>query len=42
MLSKVKSYGLIGMDGYIVEVETDIASGIPGFEKVGYIVKKTK
>lgn len=35
MLSKVKSCGLIGIDGYIVEVETDISSGIPAFEIVG-------
>lgn len=35
MLSKVKSCALIGIDGYIVEVETDISSGIPAFEIVG-------
>ncbi len=35
MLSKVKSCGLIGIDGYRVEVETDISNGIPAFEIVG-------
>jgi magnesium chelatase family protein len=35
MLSKIKSCGLIGIDGYIVEVETDISNGIPAFEIVG-------
>lgn len=35
MLSKVKSCGLLGIDGYIVEVETDITNGMPGFEIVG-------
>jgi magnesium chelatase family protein len=35
MLSKIKSCGLIGIDGYVVEVETDISSGIPVFDIVG-------
>lgn len=35
MLSKVKSCGLIGIDGYVVEVETDISNGIPAFDIVG-------
>lgn len=35
MLSKIKSCGLIGIDGYIIEVETDISNGIPAFEIVG-------
>ncbi len=35
MISKVKSCGLMGVDGLIVEVETDIASGLPGFDIVG-------
>ena len=35
MLSKIKSCGLLGIDGYIVEVETDISSGMPFFEIVG-------
>lgn len=35
MLSKVKSCGVAGIDGYIVEVETDVGNGIPGFDIVG-------
>ncbi|MCX7746984.1 MAG: YifB family Mg chelatase-like AAA ATPase [Clostridia bacterium] len=35
MLSKVKSCGLMGIDGYIIEVETDISNGIPAFDIVG-------
>ena len=35
MLSKIKSAGLLGIDGYVVEVETDISNGIPAFDIVG-------
>ncbi len=35
MLSKVLSCGLKGIEGYLVEVETDITSGLPHFEVVG-------
>ncbi len=35
MIAKVKSCGLLGIDGYIVEVETDISNGLPAFEVVG-------
>ena len=35
MLTKVKSCGLSGIDGYIIEVETDISKGIPAFDIVG-------
>ena len=35
MLSKVKSFGLMGIDGYVVIVETDISNGIPSFDMVG-------
>lgn len=35
MLSKVKSCALMGIDGYVVDVETDISSSIPAFEIVG-------
>lgn len=35
MLSKLKSCGLLGIDAYIVEVETFISNGIPAFEIVG-------
>lgn len=35
MLAKVKSTGLFGMDGYIVDVEVDISNGLPSFDIVG-------
>lgn len=35
MLSKLKSLGLMGIDGFIVIVETDISNGIPTFDMVG-------
>lgn len=35
MYSRLKSCGLLGIDGYIVDVETDISSGIPAFDIVG-------
>ncbi len=35
MYSKVYSYGLKGIDGYPVEVETDVSNGLPHFEIVG-------
>ncbi|MBE7015811.1 MAG: ATP-binding protein [Ruminococcaceae bacterium] len=35
MLSKLSSVGLLGIDGYIVTVEADVAPGLPAFEIVG-------
>jgi len=35
MLSKVKSCGIAGIDGYVVDIQTDISSGIPTFDIVG-------
>lgn len=35
MFAKIKSSGLIGINGYIINVEVDIANGMPGFEVVG-------
>lgn len=35
MITKVKSCGLIGLDGYIVDVEIDIAMSMPSFDIVG-------
>lgn len=35
MLAKVKSYGLSGIEGYQVIVETDISGGLPSFDLVG-------
>ncbi len=33
--AKIKSAGLNGIDGYIVDVQTDISNGLPAFEIVG-------
>ena len=35
MITKVQSCGLIGLDGYIVDVEIDVAQGMPAFDIVG-------
>lgn len=35
MFSRVTAYGLNGIDGFVVNVETDIHSGMPGIEMVG-------
>ena len=35
MLSKILSFGLLGLGGYPVIVETDISSGMPIYETVG-------
>ena len=34
-LAKINSAGLAGIDGYVVDVQTDIANGMPAFEIVG-------
>ena len=35
MLSRISSYGLLGLTGYVVSVEVDISNGLPTFELVG-------
>ncbi|MDI6602259.1 MAG: YifB family Mg chelatase-like AAA ATPase [Thermoanaerobacteraceae bacterium] len=35
MLSKVKSFALLGVNGYMINVETDIFNGLPGVDIVG-------
>lgn len=35
MVVKCNSVGLFGMDGYMVEVEADVSSGMPAFDIVG-------
>lgn len=35
MLSKIKTCVLYGLEGYIVNVETDLSNGLPGFNIVG-------
>ncbi len=42
MLAKVNSYGLDGINGYKIEVESDIHNGLPGWEMVGLPGASTK
>lgn len=35
MLAKIKSYGLVGINGYPVDIEIDISAGLPGYDVVG-------
>ncbi len=35
MLSILKSFGLIGINGYPLDVEVDINIGLPSYETVG-------
>ena len=35
MFSRVATCGLTGLDGHLIEVETDISNGIPAFDVVG-------
>src|SRR5207247_7822588 len=35
MLARVRSAAVLGIDAYLVEVETDIANGLPTFVTVG-------
>ena len=35
MLSKVKSMSLEGLNGYLVEIQTDVSGGLPNFDIVG-------
>ncbi|HWP36153.1 MAG TPA: magnesium chelatase domain-containing protein, partial [Gemmatimonadales bacterium] len=35
MLARIRSAAVLGIDAYLVDVETDIASGLPTFATVG-------
>ncbi len=35
MLSKILSFGLVGIEGFPVQIETDMVGGVPGVEIVG-------
>ena len=35
MLARVRSAAVLGIDGYVVEVEADLANGLPSFSTVG-------
>ncbi len=45
MLSIINSYGLTGIEGYLVKVEVDINQGLPGYDIVGLVgtsIKESK
>ena len=42
MLARVLSSAVIGIDAYLVEVEVDIASGLPTFTTVGLVGESTR
>ena len=35
MFSKIYSFGVLGIEGYVVTVETHISGGLPTFDIVG-------
>lgn len=35
MFSRIKSIGIFGMDSYMIEIEADVSTGLPGFDMVG-------
>ncbi len=35
MFSRVKGIGIFGIDSYMIEIEADVSSGLPGFDIVG-------
>ena len=35
MLARIRSAAVLGIDAYLVDVETDIANGLPSFSTVG-------
>lgn len=35
MLAKIKSFGLMGLSGYAIDIEVDINMGLPGYDVVG-------
>ncbi len=42
MFSNVFSGGLLGMEGYLVQVEADVSDGLPGFHMVGYLASEVR
>ena len=35
MLARIRSAAVLGIDAYLVDVETDITNGLPSFTTVG-------
>ena len=42
MLSIIKSFGLTGINGYLVNVEVDLNQGLPNYDLVGLVGTSTK
>ena len=42
MFSKIKTAGLSGIDGYLVDIEADVQNGLPGFTLTGLLSTDTK
>ncbi len=42
MFCRVNGIGVAGMEGYLVRVEADVSSGLPGFSMVGYLGSEVK
>lgn len=36
MLSKINSMALLGLDGYLIEVQVDVSNGMPCWEMVRF------
>ncbi len=42
MFGRVNSGAILGIDGYPVQVEADICSGLPGFDMVGFLASEVR
>lgn len=42
MLSKINSMALLGLDGYLIEVQVDVSNGMPCWEMVRFARYKCK
>lgn len=42
MFAKIKCAGLLGIEGYLADVETNVTSGLPGFSLTGALSPETK
>lgn len=42
MFSRVYSGGLMGIEGYVIQVEADVSAGLPSFHMVGYLASEVK
>ena len=42
MFARIKTAGLLGIDGFIVDIEADVRNGLPGIELTGLLSTDTK